>query len=242
MKWGIRRSPEELGHRRLNNDVKIYKNGRIEIDKGATIQRISREKEVSPMYRTYASITEYDNLKYIVDWGKDDGRDYIIQLKAKHKLSGPSTKEATETLINTLLENQTYMDTYHTSEGRKISESGFEVLKYDQTGKFATKIYLDFNRMLSVSPEDAPWIGKIQDAFSEKLLAKGYDILLDENDFRTSSVVAPFIVLDPYRSLDMLSLETLTDELKDSSREQLRRYETIADLALEKYFSLRQGG
>lgn len=240
MKWGIRRSPEELGYKRLTNGIKLYKDGRIEISSGAILQRISRETEVNPMHRTYASITDYDNFKYIVDWGKDDGRDWIVHMKAKYDLSGPSTKEATKIFVNTLLENPEYLETYHHLDGRRLSKDGIDALKSNQTGKFATKLYMGFNRMLSVSPEDARWLGKVQDTFVQNLLNKGYDVLLDENDFRTSSVAAPFIVLDPYRSLDVTKLTEITDKVKDSSREQLKRYETLGDLALEKYFSLIQ--
>ena len=81
MKWGVRRTPEQLGHRpsrkqraeatgkRLlkesqtkSKGYKIYGDGRIEIDKGVSIQRlISNKSKQSLSGMTYASFTKNDN-------------------------------------------------------------------------------------------------------------------------------------------------------------------------------------
>lgn len=239
MKWGIRRSPEELGHKMVGKGVQIWKDGRIQIDEGIDIQRISRDRELNPMHRTYASITKYDHLRYVVDWGKDDGRDYVIQMRTTEKLKAPSTKEAVIVLSDSLIENPSYINVIaKLAKGKNLKITADDLAK-NKSGKTATDMYVLFNKALSISPDDVHWIGKLQESFTNKLTASGYNALLDENDFRTSSVIAPIIVFDPNKSLKMIGLTEITDELKRSSYEQLSQYETISDRFIEKLLSMR---
>lgn len=239
MRWGIRRSPEQLGHRSLKNGIRVYKDGRIEVDEGVSLQRLSRENGINPMHRTYASITKQDGVKYVAKYGRTDDRNYLIQMLAKEPLIAPSTREATSLFTETILSKQEWIESYVTSDRKRISSLGADTLRKDPSGKLATRLYLDFNGMLCSDPEILRDLGRIQDAFLSKLEQKGYNILLDDNDFRSGFAVAPILVLDPYKSLEVTEVSAITEHLKKASEQELRKCESLGDRAIEKLMLLK---
>jgi len=68
-KWGVRKKPDKRPRESRTPSYKINKDGSVEINKGATLQRVLRGTKGAPQYYgantnslTYVSFTTGDNL------------------------------------------------------------------------------------------------------------------------------------------------------------------------------------
>ena len=112
-KWGIRRfqnkdgSLTAKGRKRYGEDrYKLHDDGKIEIEKGAELQRIIDGKMSKTDLKgpTYASIGKNDNNQYMNILAKD-GVSKVLKLTAKTSLKSPSTNEAADMYFKVLKDN-----------------------------------------------------------------------------------------------------------------------------------------
>ena len=132
---------------------------------------------------------------------------YQVELEAKKKLSMPSEKERIDIFI----------DTIKTPEGRKwMADSGYK----DQINELNAKemglsAYKKFNKVAGNQEL------KITDVYFDKVKAKGYDAILDDNDAGVWSK-SPTILLSPKSTVRVNSVKQLSaDDINAAQRNVL---------------------
>lgn len=60
-------------------------------------------------------------------------------------------------------------------------------------------------------------------------------MLRDENDFQTGLTKAPVIILDPQKTLEVTRISDITKELRNESKETLKRYRAFGKKWVEEY-------
>ena len=248
MRWGIRRfqkkdgsltaagkkrySPEELGRNPVQKGVSVNSDGSISISKGVSLQRLVSDNSRPLKDITYASVLEYDNAKYIKYIGGKGllggGRDKVLSIRANEDLKAPSMDEASKIMVDLLSKNPEFRKRFKNSfNDEPVSDKELAKMQQDPTGADAKAWYDELNVSMTFSQsfdKNAPYIQK---TFSDALQKKGYNMLRDENDFQNKVAKAPVIILNPEKTLSVVSMTTITDELRGASKEVLNDYKKL---------------
>lgn len=238
MKWGVRRTPEELGHTPVQKGVQLGKDGSIEISSGIMLQRLTRSGVSSLGKISYASVLEYDNAKYVSYIGGKGilggGRDTILGIKTKKKLNAPSTNECCKIMAKLLDENREFREQI-SYFGDHISKKDLEAIKRDPTGNVAYKWYNSINMSYGFSDDFDPDNVTAKNIFADAVLKRGYNMLRDMNDSNTGLTKAPIILLDSQNTVEVMTVEKITDDLRKASKETLKEYQQSGKDWLDKY-------
>lgn len=238
MRWGVRRTPEELGYEPVKKGVYVNADGSIKIDKGVNLQRLVTKEHASLKDITYASVLEYDNAKYVNFIGGKGlfggGRDTSLTIRAVKPLIAPSIDEASKTFVELIGTNKNVRDNITNLLGENISKKDYAEMTKNPTGSTAKEWYYMANQMMTFTEEFDAAAPMIQKAFTNALQKKGYNMLRDENDFQAGETKAPIIVLDS-KALKIVSVNDITDDLRKQSKETLRNYNQFGRDWVKKY-------
>lgn len=249
MRWGVRRyqnkdgsltpagkkrySPEDLGIKPVQKGVTVNADGSITVSKGTSLQRLTSDKSRPLQDITYASMLEYDNAKYIKYIG--GGRDKVLSMKATEDLKAPSMDEASKIMVDMLNTNSKFRNSFTNCLGNTVSDKELEKMTKDPTGSIAKAWYDELNVSMTFTPDFDPSAPYIQKTFSDALQKKGYNMLRDENDFQNKVSKAPVIILNPQKTLSVVSVTDITDELRASSKEVLDDYKKFGKNWVDEY-------
>jgi len=231
MKWGVRNNsstPPTLNVKAKG--VTVRSDGSITIEKGASLQRLIRSDGKSAPLKnmTYASMLEHDNTRYIKTLGGKGifggGRDQILSLQATKKITAPSKDEATRMLSDMMVNNSEFRKRNTLLMGGPISAKELKQIKDDPGGRTAQAWYHMTNMKLAIDAKMDPDVPFVQSAFRNRLAAKGYNALRDENDVSGLKMKSPIVIFSPENSLRVTSLTDITDELRRSNKETLAAY------------------
>lgn len=256
MRWGIRRfqkkdgsltqagkerySPESLGRTTVPKGVSVNADGSISVSKGTSLQRLVSDNSRPMKDLTYASVLEYDNAKYIKYIGGKGlfggGRDKVLSIRANEDLKAPSMDEASKIMVDLLSNNPEFRKRFTNSfNDEPVSDKELAKMKKDPTGTDAKAWYDELNISMTFSPdfdENSPFVQK---TFSQALQKKGYNMLRDENDFQNKVAKAPVIILNPEKTLSVVSMTDITDELRTASKETLNDYKKLGKNWVDEY-------
>lgn len=255
MKWGVRRyqnkdgtltpagkkrySPDDLGRKPIPKGVSVKSDGSITISKGTNLQRLVSDKSRPMQGLTYASVLEYDNAKYIKYIGGKGflggGRDKVMSIKANEDLRAPSMDEASKIMVDILNTNSKFRNSFTNMLGNKVSDKELRRMNANPTGMDAKAWYDELNVSMTFSSDFDSSAPYIQKTFSEALQKKGYNMLRDENDFQNKVSKAPVIILNPEKTLSVVSVSDITDELRTASKEVLNDYKKLGKKWVEEY-------
>lgn len=229
MRWGVRRSMDTAGPDVRTEGVDVKSDGSISIRPGASIQRLIRSNGGSmPMKDiTFASINEYDNAKYIKEIGGKGffggGRDQILSIVATKPIKAPSHAESVKLHSELLLSDAKYRAKLKPLLGEVISKKELEKVRSDPSGKAAQEWYKSANQAMTFDKEFDPGAPYVQKALKDHIEKNGYNALRDENDFGVISK-APIIIFSPEKSLKVVKVTNITDELRQANKEKLKQY------------------
>lgn len=240
MKWGVRRTPEELGRTPVQKGVKVGKDGSISISKGTSIQRLVNNESRSMKDITYASVLEYDNAKYVKYIGGKGflggKRDKVLSIKATQNLKAPSQDEACKIMVDILRNNNDFRKSFKSSfTDIPVSDKELGRMIKNPTGTDAKAWYHELNVHMAFTPDFDPDSPKVQKIFSEALQKNGYNMLRDENDFQYKVTKAPIIILNPEKTLKVVGVTDITDELRTKSKEVLDDYKQMGKDWVDEY-------
>lgn len=255
-KWGIRRfqkkdgsltpagkkrySTDELGRQPVPKGVSVNKNGSISISKDTSLQRLVSDESRPMKDITYASVLEYDNAKYVKYIGGKGffggGRNKVLSIRANEDLKAPSMDDASKIMVDLLTKNPEFRKRFTNSfNNEPVSDKELARMKNDPTGSTAKAWYDELNISMTFSPdfdENAPFVQK---TFSKALQDKGYNMLRDENDYQNKVAKAPVIILNPQKTLTVVSVTDITDELRTKSKEVVDDYKKLGKDWVDKY-------
>lgn len=256
MRWGVRRfqkkdgsltpagkerySPESLGRTAVPKGVSVNADGSISVSKGTSLQRLVSDKSREMKDITYASVLEWDNAKYVKYIGGKGlfggGRDKVLSMRANEDLRAPSVDEASKIMVDLLTNNPEFRKRFTNSfNNEPVSDKELARMKKDPTGSDAKAWYDELNIAMTFSPDfdaNAPFVQK---AFSTALQKRGYNMLRDENDFQNKVAKAPVIILNPEKTLSVVSMTDITDELRTASKETLDDYKKLGKHWVDEY-------
>lgn len=255
MKWGVRRyqnkdgtltpagkkrySPDELGRKPVQKGVSVKSDGSISIAKGVNLQRLVSDGSRPLKDITYASVLEYDNAKYVKYIGGKGlfggGRDKVLSIKATEDLKAPSVDEASKIMVSILSNNPEFRSSFKNMIGNTVSDKELSKMKANPTGTTAKSWYHELNVSMTFGSDFSPTTPYVQKTFSKALQNKGYNMLRDENDFQSKVSKAPVIILNPQKTLKVVSMTDITDELRATSKETLRDYKKFGKDWVDKY-------
>jgi hypothetical protein len=231
MRWGVRRdhSPVMLSS---PNGVTLSRDGSINIEKGAHIQRLVRSNQKSlPMKdMTYASLNAYDNARYIKTIGGKGffggGRDKILDIVATKKIKAPNVEEATRINSELMMKNEKYRKSVVDSVvfGSKVTDRDFKKIAEDSIGPTARALYISANTALTFDESFSPGVSYMQRTLREEMSSRGYQALRDENDVIGGIARAPVIIFNPESTLRVRTVTNITDDIRNSNAQQLRAY------------------
>ncbi len=226
MKWGVRRYQDKNGRLTPSGKkhYKDYGDGRIEIEKGAELQRLvgdGHKTELKGM--TYASVRNSDNQRYIKTLtGPFGARDTKLTLTTNTKLISPSTSEASSIFFKTLKNDPKLNEAYSKTPlqmGKKYKDKELEDLI---SGK-NKKAYQEYQVANSQFMFDES-MGAIRTAYFNNLKKAGYNILRDENDIGSGYAKTPIIILDSEISVSLKSSEVITKAMKKDAKNYVKQY------------------
>ncbi len=255
MKWGVRRfqkkdgsltaagkkrySAEELGRNPIQKGVSVKSDGSITVSKGASLQRLVNDDSRPLKDITYASMLEYDNAKYVKYIGGKGlfggGRDKIMSLRANEDLKAPSQDEASRIMVDILKTNSQFRNSFTNILGNTVSDKELARMTKDPTGIDAKAWYDELNVSMTFSSKMDPSAPYIQKTFSDELQKNGYNMLRDENDYQNKVAKAPVIILNPEKTLSVVSVTDITDELRGASKEILGDYKKLGKDWVDKH-------
>ena len=233
-KWGVRRFQNEdgsltaKGRKRYGEDrYKLHDDGKIEIEKGAELQRIidglmSKEGIQGP---TYASIGKNDNNQYMNILAKE-GKSKVLKLTAKTALKSPSTNEAADIFFDVLRKNpkalKEFEDMGAYAENTGTLSNFDKNLKDIVSGKKTnTKDFYSYANYLFVYDDQIPTAKSL---FYKEVQNRGYNILRDEYDSSTGVVHAPIILLDGSSSVSIKSSQVVTKAMTKKASKYVDQY------------------
>ena len=235
MRWGHRKSEVAKPTDIRNAGVRVGADGSIEIDKGASMQRLVRSSGKSlPMKDlTYASINDYDNARYVKTIGGKGllggGRDQILSIQATRPIKAPSVDEATRIFSEKMIADPAFRKSVINvaSFTGSMTDKEWARIQAESTGKDAKTWYKTANTALTFDNDFAPGATKLQMQIRELYQSKGYNALRDENDVSSGIAKAPIIIFSPEKSLRVLTVTNITDELRAANKEKLRAYKSL---------------
>lgn len=249
-RWGIRRFQNDdgsltpAGRKRYGEDrYKLYDDGKIEIEKGAELQRIidglmSKTDLKGP---TYASIGKNDNNQYMNILAKE-GVSKVLKLTAKTSLKSPSTGEAANMFFKVLKDNPKALDEF--KEMGTYAENVGLINNFDKKlndivrGKSDAKTLNDFYyyaNYLFVYNDQIPTSKAL---FYKSLKDEGYNILRDEYDSRSGVVNAPIILLDGESSVSIKSSSIVSKAMTKNAAKYVDKYEKKGEEWAKKHVGI----
>lgn len=243
MKWGVRRTPEQLGH--LRSSARISKSGAIRLEKGASLTRVINSK--NGVFRgdlAYASILEYDAARYISlsATGKIGNLDIdkIVHIRAKEPLVAPSQEEATRTLGKLMAEDKEVRSFMEKVYERKITDAEIDKIINKPSSMSSKYFYIAYNTLFTI-PDTASIeylgakISGTQTKYINALKKQGYNMLRDENDFGSGATKSPVIIFNPEQSLDIVSIDDITSDIIRQSKDTVKTYERLGRKWMDEY-------
>lgn len=249
-KWGVRRFQNDdgsltpAGRKRYGEDrYKLDDDGRIEIQKGAEMQRIidGLMSKNGIQGQTYASIGKNDNNQYMNVLAKAKVSK-VLKLTAKTTLKSPSTNEASDMFFDTLKKDKKILDEF--KQMSNFAENGYNIKNFNKNlndiinGKADTetkKQYYEFANYLFVYDDKIP---TAKSAFYKELNNKGYNILRDEYDSKSGVVKAPIIILDGESSVSISSSKMVNKAMTKSAAKYVNAYEKKGEEWAKKRFGI----
>lgn len=249
-RWGVRRFQNEdgsltaKGRKRYGEDrYKLYDDGKIEIEKGAELQRVidglmSKTDLKGP---TYASIGKNDNNQYMNILAKE-GVSKVLKLTAKTTLKSPSTNEAANMFFDVLKNNPKAlnefkeMGTYAENVGlinnfdRKLDT----IVKGKANKKDVDEFYYYANYLFVYNDQ----IPTSKALFYESLKSNGYNILRDEYDSRSGVVNSPIIILDGDSSVSIKSSQIVSKAMTKNAAKYVQQYEKRGEEWAKKHVGI----
>lgn len=222
MRWGVRRTREQLGYE-----------DKIVVKKGTMAQRITSNPHETNSGKTYISYKELDNLRYVAEsqeglnvWSAESPYGYKVKLKLTNDLVSPSYNERVDAFIKATLKDDAQKvgnEIYNANNLSKImarenNKKAKEFVKGFQDKKVKITLdeaYADFSRSLMNSEHN-------RKIFFDELKNRGYNAVIDDNDAKGDWVEAPMIVFEREKNLKQVSYTKLTD--KDVIDAQERAY------------------
>lgn len=239
MHWGVHRNTAPVPTAKTKGIV-VKEDGSITVAKGANLQRLVRKDGSSlPLKNlTYASLTEYDNAKYIKYIGGKGlfggGRDTILQLTATEPIKAPSINEASKIVSNMFLTDSKFRNTYTNVLGEKLSPKELAIIKKEPNGKVAKEWYSSVNTALTFDSTFDPSATYVQKTVREALQKKGFNAVRDENDFQAGVSKAPIIIFSPEKTLKVTKISDITDKVRKESKAKLKAYNSLGKKWIEK--------
>lgn len=220
MKWGVRKD-QPSGIAREGPGYRLFKDGSIQLDKGATIQRIVRKhsgliggagSDLGVSGGMYASFLPSDKHMYEHGFGRAKGllvkeASQVLSFTAKTPMKSPGIREARD-LYFEMLRNDPDL------HGKvKSSIRGMNVDKIMSGDNESAK-----NELYATAYDAAnynPKLSGVNQKYASVLKSKGYNMLMDPADSLFGEFDAPIVVLDPGKSVE-LSSRRIVD--KDSQK------------------------
>jgi len=233
MRWGRRKSQSTSDIQVKTKDISVKADGSMSIEKGASLQRLVRSNGQSLPLKdlSYASLTNFDNAKYIKYIGGKGffggGRDTVLKLTAVQKIKAPSMDEATKIINDLFLNDSKFRNTFTNMMGDKISDKELKTISKDPTGKTAKAWYTSVNTSLTFSPDFDAASPYVQKTVRETFQKKGFNAVRDENDYQTGVSKAPIILFSPEKTVKITTVSTITDELRKKSSDELNQYKQL---------------
>ena len=213
-----------------NRDIKIHKLGTtrkiddegIRIKKGEWVQRIisAPTQDLEGRDSLFVSVTEADKKNYagffaaLTKYRKNAEKMYKMDLQAINDIVSPSKRERVNTFLELYKEDPVGMSTKLAEFNKKWYGGQYKetteqlIAKY---GKMTTRqlknegYYIFANSWFDLD------IGTLK-AYKEKLMAKGYNATIDDNDKRSFiQAQAPLIVFDVMNNFGNIKYSELTD-------------------------------
>lgn len=249
-KWGVRRFQNEdgsltaKGRKRYGEDrFKLHDDGKIEIEKGAELQRIIDGKMSKTDLKgpTYASIGKNDNNQYMNILAKD-GVSKVLKLTAKTSLKSPSTNEAADMYFKVLRDNPKAlkefkgMKDYAESVGliNNFDKKLDDIVKGKSNSKDKSDFYLYANYLFVYNDQ----IPTSKSLFYQSLKDAGYNILRDEYDSRSGVVNAPMILLDGEASVSIKSANVVNKSMMKNAAKYVEKYEKKGEEWAKKHVGI----
>lgn len=234
MKWGIRKADAPSSRPSIAGSTSklphsINPDGSVSLPKGFPIQRLVRSNGQSmPMKDlTFASITEYDNARYVkIIGGKGflgGGRDQILSIVATKPIKAPPAIEATKIVSDLITKDPKFQESVKAASFTgAISKGDIARIKADPTGKTARAWYETINMSMTFDEKFAPGISYAQKKVRETMVSKGYNALRDENDFNSKVAKSPLIIFDPQHNLKVTRVTTIDDYIRKQNKTKLK--------------------
>lgn len=227
MHWGIRRTPEQLGHVKKSRSSKTgYIKGQsydrdITFPKGTVGYRVQATNKLNPNRPLYLSYDKGDHVSYLAtairypDYGiaedshdlENDGKInlYSVELKAKEEIKAPSFQSAMEIFVE-------MVGDYGVKDINPYSAKSIAGSRFIQSWKTrgnrnsgAESAYTSF-----VDNLRNPNKTKFYQEFTKRLEEKGYNAIVDPEDRKAFKNMygeydkeAPMIILNPKKSLEI---------------------------------------
>jgi hypothetical protein len=141
-------------------------------------------------------------------------------------IKAPSLETSTKMVSDLMLKDAAFRKKNTNDLGEEISKKELEAVRKDPNGKTARAWYEMTNIKMVYDAEFDPDAAPVQKKVRETLLAKGYNAIRDENDVRSKVSKAPIIILAPEKSLKVVSVTTITDELRKANKQKLKQYKS----------------
>lgn len=238
MRWGIRKTdPSSMNIR--TEGIRVRSDGSMEIDAGVSIQRLIRMKggttELKDM--TFASISDYDNAKYIDYLGsRKGGRDHILSIQTVKPIKAPSTEESTKMISELFLKDLQFRERVVPYLGSPISDKELAKIKEDPTGPIADKWYKEVNKQMTFTEALRPEIPYVKESVRKQVESKGYNALRDENDVAWNVAKSPIIIFSPEKTLKVITVTKINNEMRKASKETLKQYKKLGKNWTDKHF------
>lgn len=237
MKWGVRRNKPKVYQQGANKDkdYKDHGDGRIEIKKGTSMQRLVGNKNKQDLAGiTYASFTKHDNNAYIKNIaGKGPfggGRNVKLSLQATKDLKSPSTEEAGKMFFELLRDNPKHRESYANSFlGQTYSDRDLADLAAGKNPKKLKEEYIWANSSFGL-----PEAVDVREAYFKKVSNRGYNMLRDENDVAGGYAKSPVILLDGASTLKITNTETINDDMRRGAKEYVKQYKKHGEEWMER--------
>lgn len=238
MKWGVRRTPEQLGHHKIKKGTVMYR---------ATVN--PNEDETGSTYVTYL---EPDRDMYRGYYGnglkKQAGLGWNVNLyessyTLKEDLNVPSRAELDEVTANVAKNNRKYLTKIGKDYVERTFDDNFEwsgydygspdyVKAYKKAGKEYLNSYIDKYKSLPVGEQGFTaqrlfgTMPELKNDVIAELKKRGYNAMVDEASVGgrygwEKEGVEPLIIFDRKASLDKLKSEVID---RDTHNEAVNRY------------------
>jgi len=233
MRWGHRKLEAKTKLQIKTKGISVKGDGSINVDKGVSLQRLVRGDGSSIPLKdiTYASLTDYDNAKYIKYIGGKGffggGRDKVLQLTTRQPIKAPSVDEASKIVVGIFATDKKFRETFKPFMGEAISAHELAEIVANPTGKKAKLWYTAVNTSLTFDSEFDPTAPYIQKTVRETFQKKGFNAVRDENDFQSGVSKAPIIIFSPETTVKVTTVSDITDDMRNMSKDKLKAYSTL---------------